>query len=488
LNSSFTIPISFVSQAAALRLVALAPLILFNSKFQHGGRRRYTSNPMSELQDLITAAGASPKSSAILRAVLRAAANAVDPAPALEFLSAADTSGHDEPTYLAVAGFLLNHKLNEAALRWCLGDGGPVRLMRARAHLALGQMTEARDHYAAALAQDANLRSDDLDEALVQRAGQAASGTVVQLRPQLRSVPGANKPDGEKPSARPRVTFADIGGLEDVKAQIRRKIILPFEKKSLFDRFRKRAGGGVLLYGPPGCGKTLLARATAAECNAKFIPVEIAEVLSMWIGESEKRLAHAFEEARAQKPSVLFFDEIEALAARRRFSEGDHKASMVSTFLNEFDGFNASNDGVLVLAATNVPWAVDPAFRRNGRFDRTLFVPPPDRVARKVILDIELNGRPQAGDIDTTAIAERTSGYSGADLANIVETACDLAIEESIDQDRIAPIGAKHLTAALKEVKPTTLEWLSQARNYAKFANEGGLYDDVVEFLDKFTR
>ncbi|MEQ1865770.1 MAG: ATP-binding protein [Micropepsaceae bacterium] len=443
---------------------------------------------MSELNDLIEAAGTAPKSSAILRAVLRAAADAVEPAPALEFLSSIDPAGHDEPTNLAVAGFLFDHDVHDAALRWCIGDSGPVVLLRARALLALGRLPEARENYAAALAEDVNLRSDDLDAALVQRAGQAASGTVVQLRPQLHSISGSKKPNDEKPSARPRVTFADIGGLEDVKAQIRRKIILPFEKKSLFDRFRKRAGGGVLLYGPPGCGKTLLARATAAECNAKFISVEIAEVLSMWIGESEKRLAHAFEQARNEKPSVLFFDEIEALAARRRFSEGDHKASMVSTFLNEFDGFNASNDGVLVLAATNVPWAVDPAFRRNGRFDRTLFVPPPDRVARKVILDIELKDRPQTGDIDTTAIAERTSGYSGADLANIVETACDLAIEDSIDQDRIAPISAKHLAAALKEVKPTTLEWLSQARNYAKFANEGGLYDDVVEFLDKFTR
>jgi SpoVK/Ycf46/Vps4 family AAA+-type ATPase len=291
-----------------------------------------------------------------------------------------------------------------------------------------------------------------------------------------------------EPAGRPPVSFADIGGLEDVKAQIRRKIILPFEKKSLFDRFRKRAGGGVLLYGPPGCGKTLLARATATECKAKFMPVEIAEVLSMWIGESEKRLAHAFEEARMHKPSVLFFDEIEALAARRRFAEGDHKSSMVSTFLNEFDGFNSANEGVLVLAATNVPWAIDPAFRRNGRFDRSLFVPPPDRTARKAIFEIELKGRPVEGDIDTAALADKTSGYSGADITSIVETACELAIEDSLDRDKVTPISSRHLNAALKEIRPTTLEWLSQARNYARFANEGGLYDDVIAFLDRFGR
>lgn len=444
---------------------------------------------MSEINDLIEAARTAPGSSAILRALLRAAGEAVDPAPVVEYVASASVEGIDPAGCQAAASYLAAHGRHDAVLRWAHGGEAASLVLRARAQLALGHTAEARDSYAEALAQDEGARADDLDAALVHRAGQSQSGTVVHLRPNLRSVEGAKTSDArDKLSKRQRVTFAEIGGLEDVKAQIRRKIILPFEKKALFDRFRKRAGGGVLLYGPPGCGKTLLARATAAECNANFIPVEIAEVLSMWIGESEKRLAHAFEQARNDKPSVLFFDEIEALAARRRFSEGDHKASMVSTFLNEFDGFNASNDGVLVLAATNVPWAVDPAFRRNGRFDRTLFVPPPDRPARKAILDIELKDRPQTGDIDTNVIAERTSGYSGADLANIVETAVDLAIEDSIDHDRITPIGAKHLTAALKEVKPTTLEWLSQARNYAKFANEGGLYDDVVAFLDKFTR
>ena len=135
-----------------------------------------------------------------------------------------------------------------------------------------------------------------------------------------------------------------------------------------------------------------------------------------------------------------------------------------------------------------MPWAIDPAFRRNGRFDRSLFVPPPDRVARKIIFEIELKGRPTEGQIDTETLAEKTSGYSGADITNIVETACDLAIEESLSHDKITPIAARHLSAAHKEVRPTTLEWLSQARNYAKFANEGGLYDDVVAFLEKFGR
>jgi SpoVK/Ycf46/Vps4 family AAA+-type ATPase len=184
---------------------------------------------------------------------------------------------------------------------------------------------------------------------------------------------------------------------------------------------------------------------------------------------------------------VLFFDEIEALAARRRFGHADHGASLVSTFLNELDGVNASNEGILVLAATNVPWAIDTAFRRPGRFDRVIFIPPPDREARAAILRMAMQDRPQDG-VNLDPIAQATSGFSGADLVGLVEEACDFAIEESLASGEVAPIRQKHLAEAAKARKPTTLEWLSQARNYAKYSNEGGLYDDVTAFLDKHSK
>jgi SpoVK/Ycf46/Vps4 family AAA+-type ATPase len=282
------------------------------------------------------------------------------------------------------------------------------------------------------------------------------------------------------------VTFADVGGLDEIKKQIRRRILTPFQKPTLFQRFAKKAGGGVLLYGPPGCGKTLLARATAGECGATFFNVAVSDVLDMYIGESERKLHALFDQARRSKPAVLFFDEVEALGGKRQYNREATSAKLVSQFLSELDGFAQDNDGVLILAATNVPWAVDPAFRRPGRFDRVLFVPPPDVVARRDIIAGLLAIRPTSGAIDIDFIARNTGGFSGADLASVVETATDEAIEASIDRGEEVPLDEALLKAALKLTRPTTLEWLSTARNYARYANEGGQYDDVLTFLKNF--
>ncbi|WP_375464965.1 ATP-binding protein, partial [uncultured Methylobacterium sp.] len=344
--------------------------------------------------------------------------------------------------------------------------------------------------YIATLALFPQLRDASLDARFAAVQGHAASGTngsnIVPLDRQQRR--GGHESETELGLPRARIDFDSIGGLDAVKVQIRRRIILPFERKGLFERFRKRAGGGVLLYGPPGCGKTLIARATATECGASFTIVEITDVLEKWLGDSEKRIAALFAGARAKRPAVLFFDEVEALAARRRFSDHSYQSSMVSTFLSEMDGFRGDNDGVLVLAATNTPWAMDSAFRRPGRFDRSLFIPPPDRASREAILGIALRGRPADQRLPLGEIADKTGGFSGADLADLVETACDAAIERSIAGDTVAPITAADLRTAFKSSRPTTAAWLTQARNYAKFANEGGYYDDVLAFLDAHGR
>jgi SpoVK/Ycf46/Vps4 family AAA+-type ATPase len=149
------------------------------------------------------------------------------------------------------------------------------------------------------------------------------------------------------------------------------------------------------------------------------------------------------------------------------------------------DGFAQNNRGVLILGATNVPWEIDSAFRRPGRFDRVLFVPPPDREARASILKLHLAQRPAAADVNLAPLAQGTSGFSGADLEFIIETAADYAIADSIDAGSEMPITNAHLVRALKDVRPTTIEWLSSARNYARYANEGGQYDEVLAFLAK---
>ncbi len=435
---------------------------------------------MSELHDLIEAASLSPGKGGLLRAVLRAAREAVEPEAAVDWLRDAEPAAYDADARVQAAEFLGEFEAVEAALRWCDRAEPRLGVARARILLKAGRTGEAAEAYSAAIAADSSLADPDLAASLAPL--RVAGGKVVNLRGEAVEAESAKFRTGREVK-----TFADVGGLEEVKRDISRKIILPFRKPSLFDKFKRKAGGGVLLYGPPGCGKTMMARATAGEVGADFLSIEIAEILDMYIGQSEKRLSAAFESARSSRPSVLFFDEIEALAARRRFGHADHGASLVSTFLNELDGVNASNEGVLVLAATNTPWAIDTAFRRPGRFDRVIFVPPPDQAARLSILSMALKDLPSES-LSLEPIAAATSGFSGADLTGLVETACDYAIEDSLETEVVVPVKQKHLMDALKERKPTTLEWLSQARNYAKYANEGGLYDDVTAFLDRHSK
>lgn len=385
-----------------------------------------------------------------------------------------------------LAGLLL--RAGEAARALAFADGAApdAALARARALVALERREEARAAYQDAVARSPGLEDLELAARIGARIVEAATGAG---RPPLRLAVLSNDDTDETEVRRllapaaARVTFADVGGLDAVKDQIRRRIVLPFQKPSLFERFKKRVGGGILLYGPPGCGKTLLARATAGECGATFYDVAISDVLDMYIGESERKLHALFEEARRHAPSVLFFDEIEALGGKRQYTREATASKLVSQFLSEMDGFGQNNEGVLLLGSTNVPWAVDPAFRRPGRFDRVVFIPPPDRAGREAILRLLLGARPVAADVDAAALAAATSSFSGADLSNLVETASDRAIEETLSAGREVPISGAHLRAALGEVKPTTLEWLTTARNYARYANEGGQYDDVLAFL-----
>jgi len=281
---------------------------------------------------------------------------------------------------------------------------------------------------------------------------------------------------------RPRTSFADVGGMESLKEEIRLKIIHPLTHAEMFKAYGKGVGGGILMYGPPGCGKTHLARATAGEVNAAFIAVGIHEVLEMWIGSSERNLHGLFEQARRNAPCVLFFDEVDALGASRADMKASAGRHLINQFLAELDGVQAGNEGVLVLGATNAPWHLDTAFRRPGRFDRILFVPPPDAPARAAILRLKLRGKP-VEDVDYDAAARKAEGFSGADLAAVVDLAVEHKLREAMQSGVPTPIRTRDLLAAIAARRPTTREWFATARNYALYSNEGGTYDDVARYL-----
>jgi SpoVK/Ycf46/Vps4 family AAA+-type ATPase len=281
---------------------------------------------------------------------------------------------------------------------------------------------------------------------------------------------------------RPKISFADVGGMDAVKDEIAMKVIRPLAHPELFAAYGKKVGGGVLLYGPPGCGKTHLARATAGEAKASFQSVGIHDVLGMWMGQSEQNLHAIFESARRRKPCVLFFDEVDALGAKRSDMLNAAGRQAINQFLAELGGASGDNDGLLVLAATNAPWHVDSAFRRPGRFDRLIFVPPPDEAARAAILAVLLRGKP-CETIDFKAVAKKSEHFSGADLKAVVDIAIEGKLREALKLGAPKPITEKDLLAAAKQVRPSTAEWFATAKNHVLFANEGGAYDDVAKYL-----
>jgi transitional endoplasmic reticulum ATPase len=282
--------------------------------------------------------------------------------------------------------------------------------------------------------------------------------------------------------AESKVTFSDVGGLEEPKKTIHRTIILPFQRPDLYLKYGRRAGGGAMLYGPPGCGKTLLARATAGECGLPFFNVRIEDVLDPHLGISERNLHDAFEQARLSAPCVLFLDELDALAYARRKQAGSAGRPLVDQLLQELDAIGSDNRDLLILSATNAPWDVDDALKRPGRLDRPLFVPPPDDRARRRIFELALSDR-HATDVDVKRLAGATALFSGADIWALVEAAIDEVIDEAVDSGTEPPLRMEHLEKALAKSRPTTLDWLASARNYVEFANQAGRYDEVARFL-----
>merc|ERR1711975_42 len=232
----------------------------------------------------------------------------------------------------------------------------------------------------------------------------------------------------------PNIKWDDIGGLEKVKQELRETIQYPLEYPEKFDKFGMSPSRGVLFYGPPGCGKTMLAKAVATECSANFVSIKGPELLTMWFGESEANVREVFDKARSSAPCVLFFDELDSIASARGSSSGDAGGAgdrVINQILTEMDGVGARKQ-VYIVGATNRPDILDPAITRPGRLDQLVYIPLPDQPARVSIINATLRKAPVSPHVDRNLIAEKTNGFSGADLTEICSRAARFAVKDAI--------------------------------------------------------
>ena len=266
----------------------------------------------------------------------------------------------------------------------------------------------------------------------------------------------------------PEVHWDDIGGLEEVKQELREAVEWPLKYPKVFEEMGITPPRGVLLFGPPGTGKTLLAKAVATESGANFIAVRGPEILSKWVGESEKAVRRIFERARQVAPAVVFFDEIDAIAPARGYRHDTSGVTdrIVNQLLTEMDGISPLSN-VVVIAATNRPDILDPALLRPGRFDRLVYVPPPDKEARKQIFQVHTRKVPLAEDVDLDKLAEMTEGYTGADIAAVVREAVMIKLREKLEP---GPVSMEHFLKALKRVPPSLTT--EDIRRYERLARE----------------
>lgn len=400
-------------------------------------------------------------------------------------LRAVSTAPQDVPLRLHVAELLLAaQRPGEAlthvsqALATDPGNEPAVALLQ-RISTAMTQQPTASEHTEPVSTRSefdwARAEDDVRDISASEPAPEAAPATDTP-GPITEEVDGAE---------RPAVRLADVGGMENVKERLELSFLGPLRNPHLASAFGATGGGGLLLYGPPGCGKTFIARAIAGEIGARFSEFGVADVLDMWTGSSERNIAAIFAAARRAAPCVLFFDEVDALGHKRaHLTTASSMRNTVNQLLSEMDSMSGQNDGVFVLGATNHPWDIDTALRRPGRFDRMLLVLPPDAPAREAILRYHLSKRP-ANEVDLGKIVRATEYYSGADLAHICATAAERALAESMQRQRLVPLTTRELMTAVKEVTPSTRPWFATARNVAMFGNTDGSYDELAAYLRK---
>ncbi|MCB1187507.1 AAA family ATPase [bacterium] len=271
----------------------------------------------------------------------------------------------------------------------------------------------------------------------------------------------------------PEARFTDIGGLSVAKQKIRETIEYPLKFPEISKKYGKVAGGGLMFFGPPGCGKTLLARAAAGECGVTFINVSLASVLDKWVGNSEKAISMIFSAARKHAPSIIFLDEMDSIGGSRASFQAGWEKKLISQLLTELDGIASRNENVMVLGATNAPWDVDFALRRPGRLGNLLFIPPPDLTSREEIFRLYLGKKPfVSDDIDAAELARRTEKYSADSIRQLVENAAAIPWREAINGAEPRPLSMIDLEESLKTIGPDLAEWEKLVVRYEEFAKQ----------------
>jgi SpoVK/Ycf46/Vps4 family AAA+-type ATPase len=365
-------------------------------------------------------------------------------------------------------------------------DNQALRLHVAALLLEAGRPAESLEHSSAVLALVPGHRQA-VD--LVDRATTALPDTPFPI-------PAARTPEAE-PQHRgasvdqwvlgeveePRVTLADVGGMPAIKRWLSTAFLSSLRDPQMRRLFGRSLRGGLLMYGPPGCGKTFLARALAGELGASILRIDLAHVVDMWLGYSRRSVHEIFETARASAPCLLYLDQLDAIGPRRAGRRHSIGRGVVDQLVAELYSASEEHEGVFVVAATEHPWDVDALLRRPGRLDHRLLVLPPDTEAREAIIRVALRGRPVAEDLDVGGLAARTDRFSAADLAQLCESAAAAVLEASMVANASRPISMSDFTPGLHGIRPSTPPWFELARDYARFAAEPGSYDDLVTYL-----
>lgn len=278
------------------------------------------------------------------------------------------------------------------------------------------------------------------------RLMELANNLNIDVKPRVNNAKNPNQAQKEEEkeegtqfeaSKIPNISFKDVAGLDDVKEAVNKRIILPMRRPDIYKRFNKEIGGGVLLYGPPGTGKTMIAKAIANEAQADFYAVKCSDIVSKWFGESEKNIKELFETARKSERAIIFFDEFEALGAKRGDGSSDAISRMVPELLAQIQGFATSNQQLLLLAATNRPWDIDSAFLRPGRFNEMIYIGLPDYEARLYMIKRNFKDVPISKDLHFEDIARDTEGFNGADVKELCERMKDGPISRMIKDESL---------------------------------------------------